>query len=203
MSDSWMAWKPRTEEPSKFSPSSKTAWSKEETGTVKCCMIPGRSQNLTSTISTPSSEMNFSNSSLFANIRPPRPRRWRPAKVVRANLAVRLITAPARNLGRSSFLTVSGLFRPCNGVREPVQPAAWIACRGATAARRDRVLGPPHHRPGRRLGRLHPGRGGRARTCGLDREPGLQLLHVAGLHARVGGADRGGRRILRQAGHAA
>ena len=74
MSDSLMAWKPRIDEPSKFRPSSKTASSKDETGTVKCCMMPGRSQNRTSIISTPSSLTNFSNSSLLANIHPPRPR---------------------------------------------------------------------------------------------------------------------------------
>src|SRR3954470_22273497 len=71
MSDSWIAWKPRIEEPSKFRPSSKTDWSNEETGTVKCCMTPGRSQKRTSTISTPSSLTYFSSSSLFANIHPP------------------------------------------------------------------------------------------------------------------------------------
>src|SRR6478752_467944 len=76
MSDSWMAWKPRIEDPSKFRPSSKTDWSKDEIGTVKCCMTPGRSQNLTSTISTPSSLMYFSSSSLFWNIRPP----WPPGR---------------------------------------------------------------------------------------------------------------------------
>ena len=65
MSDSWMAWKPRIEEPSKFRPSSKTDWSNDDTGTVKCCMTPGRSQKRTSTISTPSSLMYFSSSSLF------------------------------------------------------------------------------------------------------------------------------------------
>ena len=31
MSDSWIAWKPRIEEPSKLRPSSKTDWSNEET----------------------------------------------------------------------------------------------------------------------------------------------------------------------------
>src|SRR3954454_7993557 len=71
MSDSWIAWNPRIEDPSKFSPSSKTAWSNDETGTVKCCMTPGRSQNRTSTISTPSSLTYLSRSSLFWNIRPP------------------------------------------------------------------------------------------------------------------------------------
>ncbi len=57
MSDSLMAWKPRIEEPSKFRPSSNTLWSNDDTGTVKCCMMPGRSQKRTSTISTPSSLM--------------------------------------------------------------------------------------------------------------------------------------------------
>ena len=71
MSDSWIAWNPRMEEPSKLSPLSKTVWSKDDTGTVKCCMMPGRSQKRTSTISTPSSLMYFNSSSLFANIRPP------------------------------------------------------------------------------------------------------------------------------------
>ncbi len=71
MSDSWMAWKPRIEEPSKPRPSSKTDWSNDDTGTVKCCITPGRSQKRTSTISTPSSLMYLSSSSLFWNIRPP------------------------------------------------------------------------------------------------------------------------------------
>src|SRR5918993_4178141 len=69
MSDSLMAWKPRIEEPSKPRPSSKTLWSKDDAGTVKCCMRPGRSQNRTSTISTPSSLMNLSSSSELLNIR--------------------------------------------------------------------------------------------------------------------------------------
>ncbi len=52
MSDSWMAWKPRIEEPSNGSPSSKTEAPKFDTGNVKCCMMPGRSQNRASTYST-------------------------------------------------------------------------------------------------------------------------------------------------------
>src|SRR5919112_3405300 len=76
MSDSWMAWNPRIEEPSKLSPLSNTDWSKDDTGTVKCCMIPGRSQKRTSTISTPSSWMYFSSSSLLANMDPP----WPPVR---------------------------------------------------------------------------------------------------------------------------
>src|SRR6476620_6770794 len=68
MSDSLMAWNPRIEDPSKFRPSSKTDWSNDETGTVKCCMTPGRSQKRTSIISTPSSLMYLSSSSLLANM---------------------------------------------------------------------------------------------------------------------------------------
>src|SRR3954454_13619188 len=82
MSDSWMAWNPRMEEPSKLSPSSKTAWSNDDTGTVKCCMMPGRSQKRTSIISTPLSLTYLSSSSLFWNIRPPWLRRVvQPKKV--------------------------------------------------------------------------------------------------------------------------
>ena len=69
MSDSLIAWKPRIDEPSKPRPSSNTDWSNDDTGTVKCCMMPGRSQKRTSTISTPSSLMNLSSSSLLLNIR--------------------------------------------------------------------------------------------------------------------------------------
>ena len=46
----------------------------EDTGTVKCCMTPGRSQNRTSTNSTPSSLTYLSSSSRSANICPP----WSP-----------------------------------------------------------------------------------------------------------------------------
>ena len=57
MSDSWICWKPRIEEPSKPSPSVNTLRSKDPTGTVKCCITPGRSQKRTSTISTASVSM--------------------------------------------------------------------------------------------------------------------------------------------------
>ena len=52
MSDSWICWNPRIDEPSNISPSVKTFWSKDSVGTVKCCIVPSRSQNLTSTNST-------------------------------------------------------------------------------------------------------------------------------------------------------
>src|SRR5690242_3794873 len=73
MSDSWICWNPRIEEPSNIRPSVNTFPSKDSTGTVKCCTVPGRSQNLTSTNSTLLSPMNFRTSSAFVNINPP----WR------------------------------------------------------------------------------------------------------------------------------
>ena len=54
MSDSWISWNPRIEEPSNIRPSVKTLSPKFSAGTVKCCIVPGRSQNLTSTNCTPS-----------------------------------------------------------------------------------------------------------------------------------------------------
>jgi len=57
MSDSWIFWKPRIEEPSNDRPFSNTSPSKNFAGTVKCCITPGRSQKRTSTVSTPSSLM--------------------------------------------------------------------------------------------------------------------------------------------------
>src|SRR5579885_304865 len=63
MSDSWIDWKPRIDDPSKASPSVKTLWSHAEAGIVKCCMIPGTSQNRTSTNSIFSSLMSLMMSS--------------------------------------------------------------------------------------------------------------------------------------------
>ncbi len=54
MSDSWICWKPRIEEPSNARPSVNTPSSNDSTGTVKCCITPGRSQKRTSTNLTPS-----------------------------------------------------------------------------------------------------------------------------------------------------
>ena len=71
MSDSWICWKPRIDEPSNIRPSLKTFSSKDSAGTVKCCTVPGRSQNLTSTNCTPSVSMNRSTSSPLVNIRSP------------------------------------------------------------------------------------------------------------------------------------
>ena len=55
MSDSWISWNPRIEEPSKPNPSWKLLSSSCEIGTEKCCHSPGRSQNRRSTISAPAS----------------------------------------------------------------------------------------------------------------------------------------------------
>ena len=153
MSDSWIAWKPRIEDPSKFSPSSKTAWSNDETGTVKCCITPGRSQNRTSTISTPSSLMYFSSSSLFANIQSSLAGRgpftvgpvagWCRTWTVRRCIVV-------RNLRGGGFSTVSPVFRPCNNA-----PVPW---RGSSP---DQSLGETY--PGERLGLPERGTGSVAR----------------------------------------
>ena len=48
MSDSWIAWNPRIEDPSNISPSVNSAAPNALAGTVKCCITPGRSQKRTS-----------------------------------------------------------------------------------------------------------------------------------------------------------
>ena len=53
MSDSWMAWNPRIDEPSNPKPSAKLSSVSSLTGIEKCCMRPGRSQKRRSTILTP------------------------------------------------------------------------------------------------------------------------------------------------------
>jgi hypothetical protein len=50
MSLSAIPCQPRIEEPSKPIPSAKAAASRARTGTVMCCQLPSRSQNLRSTI---------------------------------------------------------------------------------------------------------------------------------------------------------
>src|ERR1700755_2467902 len=55
MSDSWIDWKPRTDEPSNARPSSNTLSSNAEAGIEKCWTTPGRSQKRMSTYSTFSS----------------------------------------------------------------------------------------------------------------------------------------------------
>src|SRR3989442_513715 len=55
MSLSLIAWKPRIEEPSKPIPSANTLSVSSLSGIEKCCHVPGRSQNFTSTICTPAS----------------------------------------------------------------------------------------------------------------------------------------------------
>jgi pimeloyl-ACP methyl ester carboxylesterase len=51
MSDSWISWNPRMEEPSNPKPSSNDASVSCDAGMEKCCMSPGRSQNRRSTTS--------------------------------------------------------------------------------------------------------------------------------------------------------
>src|SRR5690242_1466180 len=55
MSLSLIAWKPRIDDPSKPSPSLKTSSVSSFNGSEKCCHVPGRSQNFTSTTCTPAS----------------------------------------------------------------------------------------------------------------------------------------------------
>ena len=69
MSDSWIAWKPRIEDPSNIRPSVKASSSKASTGMLKCCMTPGRSQKRTSTNLTPCSLVKAMASSALENIR--------------------------------------------------------------------------------------------------------------------------------------
>ena len=52
-------------------PSVKTSSLNADAGTVKCCIVPGRSQNLTSMNSTFSSAMKRRTSSALLNINPP------------------------------------------------------------------------------------------------------------------------------------
>ena len=68
MSDSWICWNPRIDDPSNISPSLNTSWLNADAGTVKCCIVPGRSQNLTSMNSTFSSAMKRRTSSELLNI---------------------------------------------------------------------------------------------------------------------------------------
>ncbi len=65
MSDSWIDWKPRTDEPSNARPSSNTLSSNAEAGMEKCWTTPGRSQNRMSTYSTFSSLISLKRSSAF------------------------------------------------------------------------------------------------------------------------------------------
>ncbi len=71
MSDSWMAWNPRIEEPSKSCPVAMASSSKVLAGMLKCCMMPGRSQKRMSMNSTPSSSMYFATSLGLLNTSPP------------------------------------------------------------------------------------------------------------------------------------
>ncbi len=67
MSDSWMAWNPRIEDPSNIWPSVKNSSGRPSAGTLKCCITPGRSQKRTSTNLTPSFWMNLRTSSALLN----------------------------------------------------------------------------------------------------------------------------------------
>src|SRR5689334_5225496 len=55
MSDSWISWNPRIDEPSNPYPSSNPSSDNSCAGTEKCCINPGKSQKRKSTTSIPSS----------------------------------------------------------------------------------------------------------------------------------------------------
>ena len=55
MSDSWISWNPRIDDPSNPRPSSKLSSESSCMGMEKCCMRPGRSEKRMSTISVPDS----------------------------------------------------------------------------------------------------------------------------------------------------
>src|SRR5919106_3804039 len=71
MSDSWISWNPRIEDPSKPYPSSNPSSVNSEMGTEKCCIRPGRSQNRKSTISAPACFAMSSTSLGVATRQPP------------------------------------------------------------------------------------------------------------------------------------
>src|SRR5256714_10138983 len=58
MSDSWISWKPRIDDPSKPYPSSNASSESSWAGTEKCCMRPGKSQKRKSMTSIPWSRTN-------------------------------------------------------------------------------------------------------------------------------------------------
>ncbi len=68
MSDSWIAWKPRIDDPSNMRPSVKEDSSNCSTGMLKCCITPGRSMKRTSMNSTPSRRVKAMASSAFVNM---------------------------------------------------------------------------------------------------------------------------------------
>src|SRR5690625_382425 len=68
MSDSWIAWKPRMEDPSNIRPSVNASAANASTGMLKCCITPGRSQKRTSTNLTPCSRVKAMASSALLNM---------------------------------------------------------------------------------------------------------------------------------------
>ena len=224
MSDSLIAWKPRIDEPSKPRPSSNTDWSNDETGTVKCCMMPGRSQKRTSTISTPSSAMNLSSSSLLLNIRSssadPRASHQSGSGTPESRGGSRHRTYAtlrddrlSSNLRRGRFSTMTTLFQGCNRFLGRLvrtcrrRSLGWRRCRPTGSARLhrpvpDRVLGSADPGAVRRLDRLDPGRArvrrpGRVRRARVARA----VLHAGRLRDRVRAVHLAPRRLVRQAPH--
>ena len=71
MSDSEIPCQPRIEEPSKPSPSSNASAPNARSGSVMCCQVPSRSQNLRSTIETRVSVAHSSASRASGSVSPP------------------------------------------------------------------------------------------------------------------------------------
>src|SRR5689334_2238339 len=164
MSDSWIAWKPRMDDPSNIWPLTKKSSSTDSAGTLKCCMTPGRSQKRTSTNLTSSFLMKRRTSSAFWNIHPPRS--WRRSAVWTATL------------GGPDFPVVTLVFPSCYESRP---------CRDRPRAAADRDRHPPSYRRrvGERKGTRKP-TGPRAET---PRE-GLRREDVAGWLDNPGGRRR-------------
>src|SRR5690242_4729976 len=117
MSDSWICWKPRIDEPSNMRPSVKMPSPNDDAGTVKCCIVPGRSQNLTSTKSTFSSAMKRRTSSALLNINPPG-----------TGHALLVSRHAIRTLDVGNFRTVSAVFRRCYGPAADVRDLYYSPC---------------------------------------------------------------------------
>ena len=98
MSDSWISWNPRIDEPSNPRPSSNTSSVSSCAGIEKCCINPGRSQNRTSMTSMPLSLTSFRTSPGVRSSTGATPSARRSTRTDAAQFR----TASARQLVRSS-----------------------------------------------------------------------------------------------------
>src|SRR5918992_2562190 len=103
MSDSWISWNPRIEDPSNPYPVSKPSSLSSAMGMEKCCMSPGRSQNRRSTTCA-SAFLARSSTSLGVTTEPPSSR-------------------VGRRLAGPRCSMVSGRLNPCYALGGPVAHA--------------------------------------------------------------------------------